>query len=99
MNSTFQKGFEKLGKCQISGCPKKGEHRHHRFPNTKVNRALYGSLMDDRRNVQTLCMDDHLNGYGETWSEEEFCEAVGVPVQSKSGQMRAMREASCADQA
>ena len=62
-----------------------GEHRHHKFSNTKLNRKLYGKLLDDKRNIQMLCSICHLNKPVKKYTEKEFCEVMGIEVRSKTG--------------
>jgi hypothetical protein len=46
---------------------------HHKFPNTKANRKIYGTLLDKRFNIDFLC--NGCNGSHadvETWDENKF---------------------------
>ena len=60
-------------------CPKCGRlaaHRHHKFPQTKDNRAKYGKLIDADFNSEYYCADCHSShaqlGSGDTWDEVRF---------------------------
>ena len=65
-------------------CPKCGRlaaHRHHKFPQTKENRAKYGKLIDEEFNSEYYCSDCHSSHAklenGDTWDELTFiCEAI-----------------------
>ncbi len=59
---------------------------HHLFSNTKLNRRLYGKLLDDKRNIQLLCEDCHLWKPVDKLSEQEFCKIMGIEPRSKSSQ-------------
>ena len=63
--------------------------KHHLFENTKRNRALYGRLVDDPRNIQNLCYACHHGHRGKVkhQSEREFCEKLGVSMRSKTGKL------------
>jgi len=67
--------------CKI----RKYEHAHHMFSDSKLNRKLYGDLMDDDRNVMFLCSVCHLNKSIPKYSEIEFCKIMGIKPRSKSG--------------
>jgi hypothetical protein len=67
--------------------------RHHKFPQSKPNRKLYGALLDDPRNAVPACADcngSHANVI--IWSEIEFCRALGIETRSKSAHAQEMRE-------
>ena len=60
-------------------CPKCGRlaaHRHHKFSQTKDNRAKYGKLLDAEFNSEYYCADCHSShaqlGSGDTWDEVTF---------------------------
>ena len=65
------------------------ENCHHLFPQTRVNRRLYGKLIDAPCNIQHLCLRCHMghNGKVEHISEAEFCAVLGIETRSKSGKL------------
>lgn len=69
--------------CQI--CGGIATDRHHLFSQTKLNRRLYGKLIDDERNIMYLCNGCHLNKSIPKMTEREFCEVMGIEIRSKSG--------------
>jgi hypothetical protein len=60
-------------------------HRHHVFIQSKINRKLYGKLIDDSKNIQRLCCECHLNKPVKHFSEKEFCALFGIQTRSKTG--------------
>lgn len=61
-------------------------HKHHKFHNTKWARKLYGTLLDDRRNIDDVCGDCNTSHAGiglVHWTEKNFCEALGIEMRSK----------------
>jgi hypothetical protein len=61
--------------------------KHHKFPNTKLNRRLYGKdLIDAPANIQTLCLDCHLSKKDgiKIWSEADFCNHFGINPKGKT---------------
>jgi hypothetical protein len=61
--------------------------RHHKFPQRKWARRLYGKLLDDSRNIQMVSANEHAghNGKGLIfWTEKQFCEALGIEMRSKA---------------
>jgi hypothetical protein len=81
--------FSELGKTKMGYCVKCYErpavHRHHIFENTKLNRKLYGKLLDNDPNIQYLCEGCHLNDSVDHMGEEAFCAMMDIEVRSKSG--------------
>lgn len=72
--------------CEICGEGALRIQRHHKFSQTKWARKLYGDLIDDPRNIQIVCGDCHASHRSERlihWSENEFCEAIGIELRSK----------------
>jgi len=61
------------------------EHRHHKFSQTKVNRKLYGSLIDHPKNIMYLCERCHTNEKELKYTEKQFCQELGITSRSKSG--------------
>jgi len=60
---------------------------HHRLSQNKINRGLYGDLLDDPRNIQLVCPDCHCSHASPLlviWSEQEFCDALGIQPRSKT---------------
>jgi len=70
--------------CDICGV-KAAEQRHHVFPQTKKNRKLYGTLIDDAKNIMYVCCDCHPKA--KHMSEREFCAMFGIENRSKSGKL------------
>jgi hypothetical protein len=70
---------------------------HHKFPQTKVNKKLYGDLIHSDVNRQLVCENCHTSHASKGlihWSEREFCEALGIAPRSKTERMRNGQEAS-----
>ena len=63
------------------GCGKVAQEKHHRFPNTKVNRKLYGDLIHHDLNIGFVHHDCHPNAIN--ISEKEFCELLNIEPRSK----------------
>jgi len=67
--------------------------RHHKFPQTKVNKKYYGKgnktdgidWINHYKNIQTTCWHCHV-GHSDTrltiWSEIDFCKALGIEPRS-----------------
>lgn len=79
--------------CEKCGI-REGTERHHLFSQTKKNRELYGDLIDHWSNIQLLCYDCHHNKTLDKYSEERFCEVLGIEPRSKAYQLRKRREES-----
>lgn len=59
---------------------------HHRFPQVKWAKRLYGQLIHDKRNLMTVCADCHVGHASPKlvhWDEQEFCVALGIEPRSK----------------
>jgi len=77
--------------CWICGKP--ASQRHHKFSQTKRNRATYGSLIDEPFNILPVCADCH-TGHNKIpscyiWNESTFREyayayGYNVPEGKKS---------------
>ena len=62
--------------------------RHHKFHRVKWAVALYGKLMDHPLNIEKVCngCNGSHAGLGLThWTEQQFCEALGIEPRSKVG--------------
>lgn len=59
--------------------------RHHLMSNTKMNRKLYGILMERDLNIQRLCYNCHHNKPLKKLTEKEFCKLNNIEPRSKSG--------------
>ena len=61
---------------------------HHKFPQRKWAKKLYGDLIHDKRNLQDVCYNCHI-GTPSTklihWSEKEFCKSLNINIKSKVG--------------
>jgi hypothetical protein len=73
--------------CEM-GCGRIAEGKHHKFSQTNRNRALYGKLLDDPRNIMYLCSVCHENKPVIKYSEKEFCAALNIEVRSKVGKFK-----------
>jgi len=68
------------------------KHKHHKFPNTKKNRELYGKLLDHELNILHVCIQCHLWKPSHNkekllrWNEIQFCTVSAIEPRSKSGQ-------------
>jgi len=70
--------------CQ--NCNKnKATQKHHLFSNTKLNRKLYGALLDSKENIMDICEACHLWKAIPKLSEIEFCRRLGIEPRSKTG--------------
>ena len=86
MNKTEKNEFFFLESKLCNNCKKrKAEHRHHIFSNTKLNRKLYGKLLDDKKNIQYLCSICHLNKPLLKYTEKQFCKLLMIKIRSKTG--------------
>lgn len=71
--------------CKICGSTKYLQ-KHHMFSQSKLNIKLYSrKLIDDPKNIMTLCINCHLYKTIPKWNEKEFCEALGIKPRSKTG--------------
>lgn len=60
--------------------------KHHRFPQRKWAKKLYGDLIHDNNNLQDVCYNCHIGNphIGLVhWTEREFCEALNITIRSK----------------
>jgi len=64
---------------------RQAEHKHHLFSKTKLNKKLYGKLIDDKRNIMFLCSVCHLNKPIQKLTEKQFCNILKIEVRSKTG--------------
>jgi len=69
--------------CETEGCSKNAIHHHHIYSDSKEARKLYGSMVDDDRNIILLCEDCHNWKPLLKYTEWEFCEALGIEPRSK----------------
>jgi hypothetical protein len=77
----------------ICRCGKPASQMHHRFPQTKVNKRLYGELIHDQRNLEPMCANCHVShAKVSVWRERDFCRALGIEVRSKTERARLLRE-------
>lgn len=60
--------------------------KHHRLSQSKLNRRLYGDLLESPHNIMYLCYDCHHNKPVEKLSELEFCKFLGIEPRSKTGE-------------
>jgi hypothetical protein len=69
--------------CQI--CFKnKATDRHHMMSNSKINRQLYGKLLDNEKNILHVCNGCHLNKDIPKLDERSFCELLSINPRSKT---------------
>jgi hypothetical protein len=78
-------------KTRFGTCSKCGKigfiSTHHKFKQKAWRRKLYGDLLDDPKNlVYNVCGGCHswLDA-NDTWTEQEFTEALGIAIRSKTG--------------
>jgi hypothetical protein len=57
---------------------------HHMFPQTNLNKRLYGDLIHDERNIFYVCLDCHLTKAIPSLNELEFCRKLGIKPKSKT---------------
>lgn len=71
-------------KCQL--CRRNmATEAHHLFSQTKLNKKLYPEYIHDRRNIVYLCYECHHNKPIPKFTEQEFCDRMGIKPRSKSG--------------
>ena len=61
---------------------------HHKFNQRKWAKKLYGELIHDPRNLQGVCYICHIGNPHpklQHWTEQQFCEALGIEPRSKLG--------------
>ena len=69
-------------------CYKPASQVHHKFPQRSWAKKLYGNLIHDKRNLQEVCDKCHIGKESPKlihWTEQQFCEALGIEVRSKVG--------------
>lgn len=76
------------GKCTC--CDRVGPlDIHHKFPQTKWAKKIYGELIHAPANLQLACSDCHASHRSPKlihWNEQEFCDALGLKPRSKVAQ-------------
>ena len=73
-------------------CGKPATQRHHKYPQTKWARRLYGSLLDDKRNIEPKCADCHVShAKVSIWREADFCKALGIKMRSKEERFKIIK--------
>ena len=72
------------GLCEMCGEVQAAEW-HHLFPQTKLNKKLYGELIHKDINIIGVCHRCHESATH--MSEREVCEKLGIPTRSKSGKL------------
>lgn len=78
--------FKRICECSAL-CVEIGTQHHHRYPDTKNNRKLYGDLLDEDENIKFASNKCHEKmGH---FTEVEFCEAIGIEPRSKTGRLKA----------
>lgn len=81
-------------------CKVCGENRiylqcHHLYSQTKQAKKLYGNLIHDRRNILMVCENCHMTKPIPKFTEEEFCNAIGIKPRSKTAKFKeAIRQKS-----
>ena len=76
--------------CEL--CHRKpAKHKHHFLSQTVGYRHLYYDLIDDSRNLMSLCPDCHLSKSLKKLTEEQFCRIMGIRPRSKSLQTKIMQ--------
>ena len=69
--------------CELCG-KRLAEHKHHALSDTRMNRILYGKLLDNPLNVYYLCSVCHLGKSIPKDSELLFCMKLKIKPRSKS---------------
>ncbi len=78
-------------KCHL----KQATQRHHRFPQKKLHRKIYGKILDQPFNIIFVCADCHTShakiDRNDIWNEREFREEatfrdIDLPEGTKSYQ-------------
>jgi hypothetical protein len=70
--------------CECSkNCPKQATDKHHFFSKSRVNKKLYGKLLDKDINIGLYNNGCHLNKPKKKLSEKKFCEMLGIEPRSK----------------
>jgi hypothetical protein len=59
--------------------------RHHKLSQSKLNRRLYGDLLENPINIQYLCPGCHKNRPVDKLSEIEFCNLLNIVPRSRTG--------------
>ena len=80
--------------CEVCG-KERGCQKHHKFPQHKWARRLYGALLDHPKNIMMVgpdCHASHAKMSGHVWTEKEFCEALGIEPRSKTERIRYERD-------
>jgi hypothetical protein len=77
----------------ICDCCKKNlaTQKHHKFPQRKWAKNLYGDLIHDNRNLQDVCYNCHIGDEHPRlihWTEKQFCDALGIQMKSKIGRQK-----------
>ena len=58
--------------------------RHHLFSQSTLNKTLYGKLIHDKKNIQSLCCHHHHNVPVDKLTELEFCDRLGIEPRGKT---------------
>jgi 5-methylcytosine-specific restriction endonuclease McrA len=74
----------KWGKCEKCGW-RGWVESHHLLSQSKLNRKLYGDLLDNPKNIQNLCPDCHKNKPIDKLTEIAFCEIMKIIPRSRTG--------------
>lgn len=73
---------EKIYFCECKEkCFRRATQKHHKFPQSKRNRKLYGSLIDADDNIQLVSHDHHARC--KNISEIEFCKLLNIEPRGK----------------
>jgi hypothetical protein len=74
----------KRGLCEICN-EVEATQRHHIFSQTKINKKLYGALIDDPQNIQNVCWNCHIGEQPglKRMTETEFCAIFKIEKQGK----------------
>jgi len=59
-------------------CGRAASQRHHKFPQHKAHRELYGKLLDKPFNIEWMCANCHSShsNIDPLWDEEDFLKAL-----------------------
>ena len=68
--------------CECSNrCMERADQKHHLLSNSKVNRKLYGDLLDHDKNIEYVNHNHHAEM--PNISEIEFCKLLGIEPRSE----------------
>lgn len=77
---------------ELCKCGNPATQKHHKFPQARWARRLYGNLLDDDRNIEPMCADCHIShAKVSIWRETDFCKELGIKMRSKEERFKELR--------